>query len=117
MFVTISLQLDPMAPFVRIPVEALKPGNRIWRLDGNRLDIQNVRVAKMMDDVVLLEPGDAYAVGDMVVTTPLPAPATGLEIRRSDQPDPPDDDEGEMQEPDNGSDASEGSGTMEGSDA
>ncbi len=117
MFVTISLQLDPMAPFVKIPVEALKPGNRIWRLDGNRLDIQNVRVAKMMDDVVLLEPGDAYAVGDMVVTTPLPAPASGLEIRRSDQPDPPDDDEGEMQEPDNGSDASEGSGTMEGSDA
>ena len=93
MFVTVSIQLDPMAAFARIPTEALKPGNRIWRVKGDRLKIEDVRIARMFDDMVLLELDDAYSIGDQVVTTPLPAPATGLQVRiGKDEPSAVDDD-------------------------
>ena len=87
MYVTVSIQLNPNAQFARIPVEALKPGNRIWRVNDGRLQIEEVRVARMMAEEVLLEPDDVYAIGDQVVITPLPAPATGLQIRVAGESD------------------------------
>ncbi len=81
MYVNVVLSIDSDASFARIPLEALKPGNKIWRINDGRLDVRSVRVSRVMDDYALLElPSSDFEIGDQVVTSPLPSPEQGMRI-------------------------------------
>ena len=79
MFVEVALQVDPRAHLASVPLRALRPGNVIWKVADGRLQIKQVRVARLTDDVALLETANApFQIGDRVVTTPLPSPRDGM---------------------------------------
>jgi hypothetical protein len=66
---------------VEVPVSALRPGNRVWKSENNQLVVQDVRVAQVLDDRVLLFPDETrLAVGDRIIISPLALAVDGMDI-------------------------------------
>ncbi len=81
MFVEVEIHVDPKANLASIPLQALQPGNVIWRLEDGVLRIEKVRVARLTEQSALLETaGASFQLGDRLVTTPLSAAEDGMRI-------------------------------------
>ncbi|MEM7311629.1 MAG: HlyD family efflux transporter periplasmic adaptor subunit [Planctomycetota bacterium] len=82
MYVRTQIQVDSAsAKFASIPMSGLKPGNEIWRVVDGKLRRSKVKVARMMDDLALLEnDSSSFSVGDAVIISPLPNPVEGMDL-------------------------------------
>lgn len=88
MFVDVSLILGRPQAVVRVPVEAVRPGNKVWRVRDGKLDVLTVHIARQLPDAVLIdieEGDDGLRPDDEIVVSPLLGAHTGLEVRT--QPD------------------------------
>ena len=84
MFVKVNITADPPIPLVRIPQEAIQPGNEVWTVVEGKLRRKGVRVATSGDDyVVAYQQDDGLQAGDRVVVSPLATPIEGLEVREA----------------------------------
>ncbi|HLA83256.1 MAG TPA: hypothetical protein VJL29_00560 [Thermoguttaceae bacterium] len=91
MYVELRIHVTPRTALLRVPVEAIRPGNRVWRVRENRLDTIPVRVISVMGDrAVIHAKQEASLIGEMdktlrpgdeVVTTNLTATEEGMAVR------------------------------------
>ncbi len=82
MFVKVRITADPPIPLVRIPQEAIQPGNEVWTVVDGKLRRKEVRLATSGEDyVVAYQQEDGLQAGDRVVVSPVATPIEGLEVR------------------------------------
>ncbi len=81
MFVTVRIPLQFKKPLLSVPVEAVRPGGKLWLNDNGTLKIQNVTVAKVIDSNAILQLSSKLKIGDRVITSPLAAVAEGMVVR------------------------------------
>ncbi|MFO0948429.1 MAG: efflux RND transporter periplasmic adaptor subunit [Planctomycetota bacterium] len=87
MFVTVDLKASPKVPLLELPLTALRPGNEVWRVENSKLQVRNVRVAKLLDESVLVHhDSENISSGDKVVTTPLAVAIDGMQVRERKTP-------------------------------
>ena len=86
MFVTLRVQVPAHLQLLRMPVAALRPGNRVWVWRGGRLQIVPIAVAHATDEEVLIQADESsLTAGDVVIVSPLPTAVDGMQVRRSDE--------------------------------
>lgn len=82
MFVALEIHTEPQSDLLQVPEIAVQPGNRVWKVGGNRLQSADVRVVEISDDVAILQAdADLLAPGDRVVISPLASPPDGTTVR------------------------------------
>ena len=87
MFVTVRIPISVSAGLLRVPVEAVRPGGRLWVVRNNVLRVRQVSVARSQADQVLVEmEGTDLAHGDEVVISPLVSVRDGMPVRVEDRP-------------------------------
>ncbi|MGF1579874.1 MAG: efflux RND transporter periplasmic adaptor subunit [Gemmataceae bacterium] len=72
MFVSVRVYVRPQAPLIRLSEKVIRPGNYVWRIVDDKLDVVEVKVVQIMDGnvLVLAEPG-GLRPGDRIITTQL----------------------------------------------
>ncbi len=110
MYVQIEMEIEPLVPLLRLPIEALHPPNIIWTVDPvadtpraadtqltatagagsstasqpqtGKLRVHEVRVAKLLPDSVLIRAeGSTVRTGDLVVISPLAVGIDEMAVR------------------------------------
>ncbi len=76
-------------PYFQIPVEALRAGNTIWTVTGDRLRIVPVEVLQRTDRVANVTIKAAPDKGARVVVSPLRTPVDGMKVRTEQPTDKP----------------------------
>lgn len=90
MFVTVKLLATPRLPLVEIPAAALRPNNEVWVVRDDAIRVLRPRVARLLDQRVLLyAEGADLAPGDLVVTSPLSVAVDGMKVRIQGRPAEP----------------------------
>ncbi|MDY0169480.1 MAG: biotin/lipoyl-binding protein [Thermoguttaceae bacterium] len=89
MFVAVRIHARPNAGLLRVPEEAIRPGNRLWLLEDGRLQIAEVRVVQRHKGYALVRPketgkgerGHQVSAGMRVITSPLAVAEAGMHLR------------------------------------
>ena len=82
MYVSVVLHAAEEVPFLEIPERALRPGNVVWRVVSDRLEIVPVTPAQVEEGRVYLPHNHSTLPPDsMVVVSPLIRVIDGMEIR------------------------------------
>lgn len=72
MYVTVVLNITPRTQLLRIPEDAVQPGNIVWRVNDGKLQPVVISVAQSIEDAVIVEAtDDGLAVGDRLVVSQL----------------------------------------------
>ncbi|MBV1916765.1 MAG: HlyD family efflux transporter periplasmic adaptor subunit [Sphingomonadaceae bacterium] len=79
-FVRAEIRGGSNEPFMQIPVEALRPGNKIWAVRDGRLRILPVRVLQRTDRVANITTATLSKGGHVIVNS-LRAPVDGMRVR------------------------------------
>lgn len=81
MYVTIVLHAQSAETLLAVPERAIRPGNRIWRVDGGKLSIDQVEVIHVQDgNAILLSRDNGVKAGDAIVTSPLAGARAGIAV-------------------------------------
>ncbi len=84
MFVDVRIHAEPDVSLVRIPAQAVRPGNVIWHYRDGKLSIQEVHVAEALDDILILDAAaSGLAPGDKVIISPLTLVEDGMAVQES----------------------------------
>lgn len=84
MFVTVEVMATPPIALVRIPQEAIRPGDIVWTVVDGKLKSKAVRIASSQSDSILAyQQDDGLQVGDKVVLSPLATPVDGLAVQEA----------------------------------
>lgn len=87
MFVNVAFHAAPKTPILRLPAEAVHLNNEVWTLDGDKLRIHEVQVAKMLPDWVLIRADETdLQVGDKLIVSPLATAIDGMSVKEKDTP-------------------------------
>ncbi len=82
MYVQLTIHARPQTPLLEVPEKAIRPGNRVWRVRGGKLNTIPVRVVSVMGDVAVVRvKGNELMSGDQVVTTPLASVEENMPVR------------------------------------
>ena len=83
MFVNVTIFVTPNTKLLRLPREAVQPGNVVWQVDNGQLNACHVQIARLLpDDTALLyADGAAVAIGDHVVVSPLATAIDGMRVQ------------------------------------
>jgi multidrug efflux pump subunit AcrA (membrane-fusion protein) len=82
MFVRVEIQVSCSFEMLQVPSEALRPGNRLWLYEKGRLAVQQVHVARKLQDRILLFTEQSHvSAGDHVIVSPLGLATDGMQVR------------------------------------
>lgn len=82
MFVTVHLHVNPQAKLLRVPTASLQPNGEIWTLEGDKLRVHPVQVAKSMPQWTLIAADETeLAPGSQLIVTPVSPVFDGMEVR------------------------------------
>lgn len=85
MFVSVRIPIQLSEPLLKMPSEAVRPGNTVWVNRENELQILDVSIAQNLGDAVLIKPTNSHLqAGDKVIVSPLTAVQQGMAIRESE---------------------------------
>jgi hypothetical protein len=88
MFVKVRVDARPPIPLVRLPQEAIQPGNAIWTVDEGKLRRKEVSIANSNSEfVVAYQQEGGLQAGDAVVVSPLATPIEGLAVQKFSEMD------------------------------
>ncbi len=87
MFVSIRIPVELNESLLSVPVEAVRPGGKLWINNDGKLLIQDVTVAKVVDNLALLRASSDVRAGKKVVTSPLAAVTNNMALREEDDED------------------------------
>lgn len=88
LFVTVRIPIDLEQPYLSVPIEAVRPGGKLWLKESGRLKIVEVSVAKSTKDLALLKPNPEVSPGQRVIISPLAAVENGMLVReQTDEPE------------------------------
>jgi hypothetical protein len=82
MYVTVRIHATPHVPLFSIPERAIRPGDKVWRVRGNKLNIVGVRVIDVRGKLatVRADHGDLRG-GDKLVVSPMAFVQDGMTVR------------------------------------
>ena len=80
MFVTVNLVVPVTAELYRLPSEAIRLGDKIWKYDDGSLQMQAVDIAHVMSDHILVRPSANLSKRDRVIISPLATALDGMEV-------------------------------------
>lgn len=81
MFVEVRIRVIPQAALITIPGSAIYPGNLVWVVRDGRLSSRQVQVVTYEQDMAIIHShAESVRGGELVVTSPLAAPADGVEV-------------------------------------
>ncbi|WP_182864866.1 efflux RND transporter periplasmic adaptor subunit [Stieleria mannarensis] len=87
MFVKVRIHATPPIPLVRLPHEAIQPGNTVWTVQSGKLHKKSIAVANSTADyVVAYQRSGGLRAGDLIVTSPLATPVEGMAVSTSADP-------------------------------
>lgn len=82
MFVEVRINAQPRTSLVSIPDIAVRPGNRVWKISNGKLAVQPIKVARSVNDRLLVHAAPSnLAAGDKVIVTPVAAAFDGMSVR------------------------------------
>lgn len=88
MYVTVRLHAEPNIPLYTVPERAVRPGDRLWLVEDDKLRKVRVRVIEVIEGDAIVRPrlDDAAAArllrgGARAVTSPLAAAEEGMDVR------------------------------------
>ena len=82
MFVKVQIFVPPPMPLIRVPQNAIQPGEIVWTVSEGTLVSRPVRRASVEDEfVVAYEDPDGLTAGDAVVVSPLATPFDGKKVK------------------------------------
>ncbi len=101
MYVGVRIRVNPETPLLEIPEEAVRPGNRVWRVRKGKLAIIPVHFVTVLDDsgdgpptdrleagnkrsrnaLVYVDDASLLSGGDKVVTSPLTMVRSGMTVQ------------------------------------
>ena len=91
MYVQLIIHARPLSTLLEVPENAIKPGNRVWRVRNGRLDVIPVQVVSVMDNLVVIaakqqtsvvgQKDETLVPGDQVVTGGLKSMHDGMKVR------------------------------------
>ena len=81
MFVTVAIHAQPQTALLRVPERAVQPGDKVWRVRSNMLNVVDVRVVEIVDEAAILQGiNGSLRPGDEVVVTPLAEVSDGMPV-------------------------------------
>lgn len=87
MYVGVQLETRPPQPLLRVPERAIRPGNVVWRVVGDHLEVERVKVARLIGDMALLEPtAEGLQLDDRIIISPLASAIEGMAVREQAAP-------------------------------
>ncbi len=82
MYVTVRVPVEPVVPLLELPVEAVRPGGRVWVVRDGHLQVRPVRLAHSTEDHVLVRTDETdLTENDQVIVSPLVVATDGMEVR------------------------------------
>ena len=82
MFVRVRIKAQVPQSLIRVPPQAIQPGDVIWSVaDGKLRKYQAAIAHSSRDHVLVYEESGGLAAGMEVVTSPLATPINGLEVQ------------------------------------
>ena len=86
MFVTVRIPIETTRQLLKVPVEAIRPGGKVWVNRDNKLEIINVTVGEVLSDYALVKQsgGGDLRPSDQVIVSPLASVQDGMAIRIQD---------------------------------
>jgi len=86
MFVKVQMFVPPPMPLIRVPQNAIQPGDVVWTVREGALVSCPVRRATVEGDfVIAYEEADGLMVGDSIVVSPLATPFDGQKVKEVGQ--------------------------------
>ncbi|MCC9602149.1 hypothetical protein LOC67_16440 [Stieleria sp. JC731] len=86
MFVKVLIHADPPIPLVRIPQEAIQPGNKVWVVEDGMLQKKSVEVATtLQSSVIAYQRSNGLVAGDEIVVSPIATPVDGMEVKKASE--------------------------------
>ncbi|MEO1528367.1 MAG: HlyD family efflux transporter periplasmic adaptor subunit [Planctomycetota bacterium] len=90
MFVKVRVHADPPIALMRLPQEAIQPGNAVWVVEEDRLIRREVSIATSLPDhVIVYQRSGGLKAGDKVVVSPIAAPFDGMPVATGPPPGKP----------------------------
>lgn len=86
MFVKAQILAKPPIPLVRIPQEAIQPGNMVWTVADGKLQRKECVATSGPDFILAYQQADGLQAGDVVVVSPLATPVDGLAVSEAGKP-------------------------------
>lgn len=84
MFVKVRIHASPPIALVRIPQQAIQPGNTVWTVDSGKLAKKSITIANSTPDfVIAYQRSGGLQAGDLIVTSPLATPVDGMRVTSS----------------------------------
>lgn len=87
MYVSVRVHAKPNVPLFEVPEAAIRPGDRLWLVDGGRLHIARVRVVEVSDGEAVIRPDDADPItarllqsGTQAIISPLAVAEEGMKV-------------------------------------
>lgn len=81
MYVTVRIPIDSPVPLLKLPTEAVRPGEQLWVVRDGRVVIVPTSLVRVEGDVALVrQTGSALQAGDRVIISPLAAVADGMAV-------------------------------------
>lgn len=89
MFVKVRIDAQPPIPLLRVPQEAIQPGNVVWTVIDGKLRRKEASIANSDNEfVIAYEQPDGLRGGELVVISPLATPIDGLAVNALKPGDP-----------------------------
>lgn len=84
MFVKVRIHASPPIPLVRLPHQAIQPGNAVWIVESGKLHKKSIAIANSSEHyVVAYQRSGGLRAGDLIVTSPLATPVEGMPVSTS----------------------------------
>lgn len=84
MFVKVQVPIQSPMPLLQVPVEAVRPGSRLWIVRDRKLLVAEVSVVKADEQIALIRPlGDDIKAGDRVIISPLAVISEGMAVQET----------------------------------
>jgi len=85
--VSVAIQIQPQQLLLSIPESAIRPGNVIWILREGKLAVTPIKVAQVIGNQAIIEPGTSgLEAGQQVIVSPLAVAVEGMEVQATKAP-------------------------------
>ncbi|MCH2211260.1 MAG: HlyD family efflux transporter periplasmic adaptor subunit [Fuerstiella sp.] len=82
MFVTVKLPISGLGKLLRVPANAVRPGENVWAVRDGIMQVISVNILESTDDYMLIESDESgVRESDQLVISPLISARDGMEVR------------------------------------
>lgn len=86
MFVTVRLTVESPVPLLELPLEAVRPGGKVWVKRDNKLLIRDVATVHVNGDMALVRSATGLQKDDRVIVSPMAAAVKGMLLSEQGSP-------------------------------